>query len=336
MIKVVVDAFGGDKSPEVNVKGAIKAVNEIEDLHVIFTGDENILNEQLKSYVFDKERVSIVHAPEVIGCDEQPTIAIKKKKDSSMCVAYDLLKNDESVGAMVSIGSSGAILAGGVLKIGRLKGVKRPAFCPILPTMDGKVFAICDSGSNVDCKPEYLNQFAVMGSIYMKKAFGVENPRVALLNVGVESEKGDLLRKEVYPMLKENKHINFVGNMESRDALSGDYDLIVCDGFSGNVLIKSIEGTAMELLKKIKKIFTKSFKNKMGALLLKDDVMKLKDEMDYNNYGGAVLLGASKTIIKGHGGSKWNAVYNCVKQAYKIEKTKLNEEIAKAISEIEE
>ncbi len=336
MIKVVVDAFGGDRSPGVNVKGAIQAVNEIKDLQVIFTGDENILNEQLKNYEYDKERVTVVHAPQVIGCDEQPTIAIKTKKDSSMCVAYDLLKNDESVNAMVSIGSSGAILAGGVLKIGRIKGVKRPAFCPILPTMDGGIFAICDSGSNVDCKPEYLNQFAVMGSIYMKKAFGVENPRVALLNVGVESEKGDLLRKEVYPLLKENKHVNFVGNMESRDALSGDYDLIVCDGFSGNVLIKTIEGTAMELLKKIKKIFTKSLKNKLGALLLKNDVMKLKTEMDYNNYGGAVLLGASKTIIKGHGGSKWNAVYNCVKQAYKIEKNNLNQEIAKAIAEIEE
>lgn len=336
MIKVVVDAFGGDRSPGVNVKGAIQAVNEIKDLQVIFTGDENILNEQLKNYEYDKERVTVVHAPQVIGCDEQPTIAIKTKKDSSMCVAYDLLKNDESVNAMVSIGSSGAILAGGVLKIGRIKGVKRPAFCPILPTMDGGIFAICDSGSNVDCKPEYLNQFAVMGSIYMKKAFGVENPRVALLNVGVESEKGDLLRKEVYPLLKENKHVNFVGNMESRDALCGDYDLIVCDGFSGNVLIKTIEGTAMELLKKIKKIFTKSLKNKLGALLLKNDVMKLKTEMDYNNYGGAVLLGASKTIIKGHGGSKWNAVYNCVKQAYKIEKNNLNQEIAKAIAEIEE
>ena len=336
MIKVVVDAFGGDRSPDANVKGAIEAVNEIKDLHVIFTGDENILNSKLSEYSYDKERVTVIHAPEVIGCDEQPTVAIKNKKNSSMCVAYDLLKNDESVGAMVSIGSSGAILAGGVLKIGRIKGVKRPAVCPILPTMDGGVFAICDSGSNVDCKPEYLNQFAIMGSIYMKKAFGVENPKVALLNVGVESEKGDLLRKEVYPMLKENKHINFVGNMESRDALSGDYDLIVCDGFSGNVLIKSIEGTAIELLKKIKKVFTKSFKNKLGALLLKKDVMQLKNDMDYNNYGGAVLLGASKTIIKGHGGSKWNAVYNCVKQAYKIEKTKLNEEIAKAIASIEE
>ncbi len=336
MIKVVVDAFGGDRSPSANVKGAIQAINEISDLHVIFTGDEAILNEELKNYQYDNKRVTIVHAPEIIGCDEQPTVAIKTKKNSSMCVAYDLLKNDESVNAMVSIGSSGAILAGGVLKIGRIKGVKRPAFCPILPTMDGGVFAICDSGSNVDCKPEYLNQFAVMGSIYMKKAFGVENPRVALLNVGVESEKGDLLRKEVYPMLAQNEHINFVGNMESRDALSGEYDLIVCDGFSGNVLIKTIEGTAIELLKKIKKIFTKSFKNKMGALLLKNDVMQLKAEMDYNNYGGAVLLGASKTIIKGHGGSKWNAVYNCVKQAYKIEKTKINEEIAKAISEIGE
>ncbi len=336
MIKVVVDAFGGDRSPDANVQGAIKALNEISDLHIIFTGDEYILNEKLKEYNYDKERVTVVHAPEVIGCDEQPTVAIKKKKDSSMVVAYDLLKNDESVGAMVSIGSSGAILAGGVLKIGRIKGVKRPAFCPIMPTMEGGVVAICDSGSNVDCKAEYLNQFAVMGSIYLQKAFGIESPRVALLNVGVESEKGDLLRKEVYPMLKDNKYINFVGNMESRDAISGNYDLIVCDGFSGNVLIKTTEGTAIELLKKIKKMFTKSLKNKIGALLLKNDVLELKNYMDYNNYGGAVLLGASKTIIKGHGGSKWQAIYNCVKQAYKIEKTKLNDEIAKAIAEVGE
>ncbi len=332
MIKVVVDAFGGDRSPEVNVKGAIKAVNEINDLEVVFTGDEDILKEQLKNYTYDDKRVSIVDAKEVISCEEKPTEAIKNKKNSTMCVAFDMLKNDESVNAMVSIGSSGAILAGGVLKIGRIKGVKRPAFCPILPTMADGIVAICDSGSNVDCSPEYLNQFATMGSVYVEKAFGVKNPRVALLNVGVESEKGDLLRKETYQLLTQNKNINFVGNMESRDAISGEYDLIVCDGFSGNVLIKTIEGTAIELLKKIKKTFTKSLKNKLGALLLKKDVYELKNYMDYNNYGGAVLLGASKTIIKGHGGSKFNAIYNCVKQAYTIEKNKLNEEIAEVIA----
>ncbi len=335
MIKIVVDAFGGDKSPDVNVIGTIKALNEISDLEVVLTGDEDILNEKLSSYEYDKSRLSIVDAKGVISCEEKPTMAIRRK-DTSMGVAFDLLKNDESVKGMVSIGSSGALLAGGVLKIGRIKGVKRPAFCPIVPTMEGGVVAICDSGSNVDCTAEYLNQFATMGSIYMQKAFGVENPRVALLNVGVESEKGDLLRKETYALLKENKNINFVGNMESRDLLSGSYDLVVCDGFSGNVLIKTTEGTAMELLKKIKEIFTKNLKNKLGALLLKKDVYDLKNFMDYNNYGGAVFLGATKTIVKGHGGSKSEAVYNCVKQAYRLEKNKLIEEIATKMQEIEQ
>ena len=331
MIKIVVDAFGGDKSPYVNVEGAIKALNEIADLEIIFTGDSTILTEELKKYKYDERRVSIVHAPDIITCDEIPTIALKTKKESSLVKAYDLVKNNEDIGGLVSTGSTGAILTGSVLKTRRLPGVIRPAFCPILPTMDHSVVGVCDSGANASCTVDNLVQFALMGSLYMEKAYGKKNPRVALLNIGTEEEKGDELRKETYQRLKNMKEINFVGNMESRDLLSGKYDLVVCDGFAGNVLIKSTEGTALELLKLLKKSFMKGFKNKLGALLLKKEIYSIKDFMDYNNYGGGVMLGVNKTIIKGHGSSKTNAIYNCVKQAYTLEKNKLISAIGEAI-----
>ena len=216
----------------------------------------------------------------------------------------------------------------------RIKGVKRPAFCPLLPTMNHGIVGVCDSGANVDCTPLYLQQFAIMGSLYMEKAYGIKSPKTALLNVGTEEEKGDLLRKETYQLLKETPSVNFVGNMESRDLLSGSYDLVVCDGFSGNVLIKSTEGACLELLKLLKSTFMASFKNKLGALLLKKDIMNIKSFMDYNNYGGAVLLGCSKTIVKGHGSSKAAAVYNCVKQAYNMEKNNLCEAISEEITKL--
>lgn len=336
MIKVVVDGFGGDKSPSVNVEGAIKAINEINDLEIIFTGDEKILVEELKKYKYDEKRVSIVHAPDIISCDEIPTIALKTKKESSLVKAYDLVKNNDDIGALVSIGSTGAILAGSVLKTRRLPGVIRPAFCPILPTMNRSVVGVCDSGANASCTVDNLVQFALMGSLYMEKAFGKKKPRIALLNIGTEEEKGDDLRKETYQRLKNMKEINFVGNMESRDLLSGKYDLVVCDGFAGNVLIKSTEGTALELLKLLKKSFMSSLKNKIGALFLKKEIYSIKDFMDYNNYGGGVMLGVNKTIIKGHGSSKASAIYHCVKQAYTLEKEKLVSAIGESIKPSEE
>lgn len=334
MIKIIVDAFGGDRSPLVNVEGAVKALNEISDLYVILSGDEDILKAELSKYKYDTSRIEILDAKDVITCDDKPTEAIKRKKESSLVKALELLKTNDEIGGLVSIGSTGAILAGGVLRVGRIKGVKRPALCPILPTMKQGMVAICDSGANADCDPLYLQQFAIMGSLYLKRTFNIENPRVALLNVGVEEEKGDLLRKETYQLLKNSKDINFVGNMESRDLLSGDYDLIVCDGFSGNVLIKSTEGACMELLKMLKKTFMKNLKTKIGALILKKDVMAIKSYMDYNNYGGAVLLGVNKTIVKGHGSSKSEAIYNCVKQAYNMEKSKLCQAISEEITKL--
>ena len=334
MIKIIVDGFGGDLSPEVNVEGAIKALNEIKDLEIILSGDEEILNNELNKYKYDKSRVSILHAPDVITCHDKPTEAVKRKKESSMVKAIEMLRTDESVNAFVTTGSTGALLAGSVLRLGRIPGVKRPAFCPILPTMNRKIVAICDSGANADCDPIYLQQFAIMGNLYLQKAYGIEKPRVALLNVGTEEEKGDMLRKEAYQLIKQIPDLNFVGNMESRDLLTGNYDLVVCDGFSGNVLIKSTEGTAMEILKLLKKTLKKNLKTKLGALVIKKDVYEIKDFMDYNNYGGAVLLGCKKTIVKGHGSSKTNAIYNCVKQAYNMEKNNLSVAISSAISEL--
>ena len=336
MIKIVVDCFGGDRSPNCNVEGAVQALNEIKDLYLILTGDEQILKDNLKNYKYDESRLEILHAPDVISCNDKPTDAIRNKKESSLVKGFDLLRYDETVKGIVSIGSTGAVLSGAVMKVGRIKGVKRPGFCPILPTMSGGIVGICDSGANVDCDPIHLVQFAVMGSLYLEKAYNIKNPKVALLNIGTEEEKGDALRKETYQLLKENKQINFVGNMESRDLLTGAYDLVVCDGFSGNVLIKSTEGTAMELMKLLKKSMTKTFKNKLGALLLKNDVYAIKDMMDYNNYGGGVMLGVTKTIVKGHGSSKSIAIYNCIKQAYSMEKNNLCSSISEEITKLAE
>lgn len=334
MIKIIVDAFGGDNSPMANIEGSIKALNKIEDLSIILTGDETIIKKELAKYTYDANRISIVHAPDVITCDDKPTEAIKHKKESSLVKALDLLKENDEIGGLVSVSSTGAVLTGAVLKIGRIPGVKRPALCPILPTVKGGLVGICDSGANAECDSLYLHQFAIMGNLYLQKAYNIENPRVALLNIGTEEEKGDSIHKEAYQLIKANQAINFVGNMESRDLLTGAYDLVVCDGFSGNVLLKSTEGACLELLGLIKKTFTKNLKTKIGALILKKDVYKIKDLMDYNNYGGAVLLGTKKTIVKGHGNSKAEAFYQCIKQAYNMEKSQLCQAIADEIAKI--
>lgn len=334
MLKIIVDAMGGDNSPEVNVKGTVKALNAIKDLKIALVGDESKLTPLLQAEKYDKSRLEILNATEVISCNDKPTEAIKTKKDSSMSKSFELLRTDAEARAMVSLGSTGALLAGTVLRIGRIRGVKRPAFCPILPTIiQGKIVGICDSGANVDCDPVYLQQFAIMGSLYMSKAYGVQNPKVALLNIGAEEEKGDALRKETYQLLKNTNGINFVGNMEARDLLSGDVDLVVCDGFSGNVLLKSTEGACLELMRLLKKSMMSSFKSKIGALLIKKKMYEVKDLMDYNNYGGAVLLGASKTVVKGHGSSKAEAVYQCIKQAYNMEANNLCQAIADEITQ---
>lgn len=319
MIKIIVDCFGGDHSPEANIDGAIDALQRFEDLSIILTGDEAILKAKLAERSYPADRIEIVHAPEVIGCEDKPTDAIRLKRNSSMMKGIMMLRDDDSVAGLVSTGSSGALVTGALIRIGRLAGVIRPAFCPVLPTMDGGIVGICDSGANVEVKADQLRQFAIMGSIYMETVYGVKKPRVALLNVGVEAEKGDTLRQEAYKLLEETECINFVGNMESRDLLSGKYDLVVCDGFSGNVLVKSTEGTALELLKMLKKnIFSRTI-YKIGALFMKKMFSDMKSFMDYQNYGGSVLIGTSKVVVKGHGSAKAVSVAKCIEQAYRME-----------------
>lgn len=334
MIKILVDTLGGDNSPSANVAGAIKAINNSDDIEVVLVGDSEKIYEQLDKLAgtYDTSRVSVYHAPDEISCNDKPTEAIKQKTDSSLYQAFKMLREREDVSALVTTGSTGAVLAGAVLKLGRIRGIKRPALCPILPTMSGSVVAVCDSGANVECDSLNLHQFAMMASLYMQKSRGIPRPRVALLNVGVEEEKGDRLRKETYELLKNDTRINFVGNMESRDLLSGDYDVVICDGFAGNVLLKSTEGACLSLMKMLKSRLTSSLKSKMGALLVKKDLMGLKDFMDYNNYGGAILLGCQKTIVKAHGSSKEDSIFHSIMLAASVERNSLREHIAHSLA----
>ena len=322
------DCLGGDNSPRANVLGALKAMEKYPDLRMVFTGvQEDIERELAAAGQTDRSRIEIVHAPEAITGEDKPTDAIRLKKNSSMVMGLRMLREDPEIAALISTGSTGALVAGATLRIGRLPGIRRPAFCPILPAMTGGIVGVCDSGANVDIIPEQLQQFAIMGSRYLECAFGVKSPRVAMLNIGVETEKGDMLRKEAFPLLQNTPGVNFVGNMESRDLLSGNYDLIVCDGFSGNVLIKTAEGMALELMRKLKRDIYSKGVYKLGALLMKKMFAQEREFFNYQNYGGSVLLGAEKTVVKGHGSSGPDAVCKCVEQACRMSLGGMNEQI---------
>ncbi len=335
MVKIIVDCFGGDKSPGVNVEGAVQALDAEKDLYLILSGDEERINELLGLYSYDKNRIEILHAPDVIDCHDKPTDAVRLKRDSSMMKAIKLLREDETVSGLVSTGSTGALVAAALLRIGRIPGVIRPAFCPVLPNLRGGVLGICDSGANVDITPDHLLQYAVMGSVYLSETMGIENPRVGLLNVGAEAEKGDELRKQAYKKLSACPDIHFAGNAEGRDVFSGDFDLIVCDGFSGNVLIKSVEGTSLALLKRLKNDIESKLSYKIGALFMKRMFMDEKELMNYQNYGGSVMLGTSKTVVKGHGSSNSRAVKECIMQAYRMENASVNEKVESLLGKAE-
>ena len=335
MVRILVDCFGGDHSPIANVDGSLQALKKFQDLEVILTGDEETLKKALTGKEYPKERLSIVHAPEIIDPGEKPTDAIRLKKESSTMKAARMLRDDDEIAGMVSTGSTGALVAAALTRLGRVPGVIRPAFCPILPSLKVVVVGICDSGANVDITPDYLQQYAIMSSLYMENVYGVKNPRVALLNIGTEDEKGDALRKEAFPLLKETKGINFVGNMEARELLSGKVDVVVCDGFAGNVLIKSTEGTALELLKHVKTVIEGSVRYKIGAAFMYKMLMEQKELLDYQNYGGSVLLGTEKVVVKGHGSSKAVAVAKCIEQAYEMHTRDLSGKIEALLSENE-
>ena len=333
-MKVVVDAFGGDYAPQEIVAGAVKALQENQDLKVVLVGDKDRITEILQNLVFVSDRLEIVHAPDVVTMDDIPTVAIRTKKTSSIVVAFDYLKQNEDACALVSAGSTGATLTGAVLKLGRIQGVSRPALAPILPTVNDGEVMLLDCGANAECKAENLLHFAILGNEYMK-AIGIKKPRIALLNIGTEEEKGSEMIKEAHQLLKASK-LNFIGNIEARDVIRGNVDVVVADGFSGNICLKTIEGVAEILFGEIKDIATSSLKAKLGALMLKKGLKKLKTKYDYKRVGGAPLLGVNKIVIKCHGNSKANSVASAINQAYKLAESKMIEKVSKIVKKDEE
>ncbi len=314
-MKILIDAFGGDNSPQEIIAGTILALKEREGFTAVLVGKKQEIEKELKKHVYPSGRVEILDASEVISCEEEPTLAIRRKPDSSICVAFKELKENEDAKAFVSAGSTGAVLVGATLKLGRIQGVNRPALCPILPTFKGdKKVLLLDAGANADCKPINLCQFALMGTAYAE-AIGVKTPTVALLSNGTEDEKGNSLNHEVFPILKSMKNINFVGNIEARDIISGNYDVVVTDGFSGNVALKSLEGAIRGLLKELKQTIYGSFWGKIGGLFLKKSLNKLRAKLDYTKQGGALFLGVNKPVIKAHGSADSVAFKNSVLQA---------------------
>ena len=336
MITVVLDAYGGDYSPTEPIKGAILACKQIEDLHIIVTGKKQEIEKVLLDNKADLSRFSIIDAQDEITNMDVPTIAIKQKTESSLYKAIEEVRTNDNVYGMVSSGATGAVLTGAFMRIGRIKGVSRPALCPILPTIyDDKQVALVDSGANIDCKPINLVHFAIMGNAYVKSVLNVENPKIALLSNGTEDKKGNELVHETFPLLKEIKEINFVGNMEARDLLFGEVDLVVADGFAGNVLLKSTEGAIGAFQKILKEKVKKSFKASIGALLMKKVFKQLKDKLDYNNRPGAVLLGTKKVVVKSHGAAKANCIKECILQVVKMAQANIckiiEEEVGKVV-----
>ena len=329
-MKFVVDAFGADKGEEVVVRGCVDALNLKSDLELILVGNTDIVEPLLAACAYDKSRLEVIDAKDTITNNESPTVAIKTKKQSSMVVACDICRERDDVDGIISAGSTGALLTGAIFKIGRLLGVLRPALSPLVPIGNGRYLAICDSGANMDCRPEYLAQFAIMASSLMKAVAGIENPKVALVSVGEEDKKGNELTHAAFPLVKATG-VNFVGNMEARYALTGDYDVIVCDGFVGNVLLKTIEGTALYVMRSLKHEIMQSKKAKIGAFFMKGAFSKLKNQMDYQKVGGACFLGIKKIVVKAHGSSSAEAVCASIITACKLKEKKYIEETASNI-----
>lgn len=327
MIRIAVDVYGGDNAPACVVDGALEAMREMPDIQIIFCGAEGKVRELLSSRAHDESRVSIVDAPDIITNHESPTMAIRRKLNASLVKAMDAVKAGEA-DAAVTAGSTGAALAGGIFRIGRIRGISRPALAPLLPTAGKMPVMIIDCGANADCKPEYLVQFALMGQAYMRGVMGIESPKVGLLNIGAEDEKGNEMSKAAFPLLRDHPLIDFYGNVEARDALTGCVQVIVCDGFSGNILLKSTEGAAQLILGKLKKGLLSSTRTKLGALLVKPALKSLKNEMDYEQYGGAALLGITGVMVKAHGSSKAHAYACAIRQARTMVERKVVDIIA--------
>lgn len=335
-MKILLDVMGGDYAPDEMIKGAVEAADDLESEKIILIGNEKTIKEKVKE-IYGKDDISdvnqklvIKNATEVITNEESPTEAIKHKKDASMVVGFQMLKDGEG-DVLVSAGSTGAFMAGGLLKVGRIKGIDRPALCPMLPTYDGKGFMLIDSGANTNCRPINLLQFAEMGSIYMKQVFGRENPKIGLLNIGTEEGKGNDLLKESYVRLQEDSKVDFYGNIEGRYIFDGDVDVVVTDGLTGNVTLKTVEGMGATVNKMLKEELLRNPWTKFLSLLLKPALKSFKKRMDYSEYGGALLLGINKPMVKCHGSAKAKLVKITLKQAEEFAKNKVVETIKENI-----
>ena len=331
MTKVVLDAMGGDNAPHEIVKGAIEAIQKRDDIHVILTGKEDVINKELAGYTYNKEQISVVHAEEIIETAEPPVMAIRRKKDSSIVVGMKLVKDGEA-DAFVSAGSSGAVLVGGQLLVGKIKGVERPPLAPLIPTEKGFSLLV-DCGANVDARPSHLVQFAKMGSIYMEHVMGVKKPKVAIVNIGAEEEKGNALVKETFPLLKECQDINFIGSIEAREIPHGQADVVVCEAFVGNVILKLYEGVASALVSKVKDGMMTSLRSKIGALLVEPALKSTLKAFDASAYGGAPLLGLNGLVVKTHGSSTSKEVCNSIIQCVTFKEQRINERIRECISD---
>ena len=324
-VVIALDAMGGDYAPEETVKGAVEAVHDYPEIKVILVGKEELIKEQLSRYSYREDAIDIVNAPEVIDMGDVPTKAIREKKDSSLVVAMRLVK-EGNADAVVSAGSTGAILVGGQLIVGRIKGIKRPALAPFLPSKKGFSLLI-DCGANVDARPEHLLQFAQMGSVYFENVMGKKNPTVGIVNIGSEEEKGNQLVKETYPLLKECKDINFAGSVEAREIAAGSTDILVCEAFVGNVILKFFEGVAKTFLSCIKEGIMKSFRTKIGGVLIKPALKGLLGTFDVSSQGGAPLLGLNGLVVKAHGNSKSAEIKTALGQCIAFKENSINEKI---------
>ena len=328
-VRVVVDAMGGDNAPGEIVKGAVQAVQAEKDIKVFLVGRQDAVNAELAKYTYDKEKIEVVHAEEVIEMAEPPVNAIRKKKRSSLVIGMNMIKHQEA-DAIVTAGSTGATLVGGQVLVGRIKGIERPPLAPLVPTEKG-VSLLIDCGANVDARPSHLVQFAQIGSIYMENIVGIKNPRVAILNIGAEEEKGNQLVKETFPLLKECPGINFIGSIEAREIPHGGADVIVCEAFAGNIVLKLYEGVAATLLSKVKEGLMSSLRSKIGALLIKPALKQTLKSFDASQYGGAPLLGLNGLVVKTHGSAKAIDVKNSILQCVTFKQQDINGKIKEHI-----
>ncbi len=331
IIRVALDAMGGDKAPYEPVKGAVEAVKQSDEVIVVCVGKKEVIETELAKYEYPKERIEIVDATEVIETAEHPVNAIRTKKDSSIVKGMMMVRNKEC-DAFVSAGSTGAVLVGGQVLVGRVKGVERPPLAPVIPTGEGCALLL-DCGANVDAKPSNLVQFAKMGSLYMENVMGVKNPRVGILNIGAEEEKGNALVKETMPLLKACTDINFIGSIEARDVPYGGADVIVTEAFAGNICLKTFEGVGMFVLKKIKGALKSSIITKLGALLILPALKTTLKDFDLDQYGGAPMLGLKGLVVKTHGSANYKEVRNTILQCIAFSKHNLPEKIEQAVRE---